>query len=111
MRHDNYAEYGPWESDQELKKPQPPLVKARMSDEVIALPKDFKDLSLENDLTKLLIERKKSSGLYGRKDFFALRCLIFCGQRKVLKVSEAITTPRLGLYPAAGPDTPLKLIY
>lgn len=58
MRHDNYAEYGPWESDQELKKPQPPLVKARMSDEVIALPKDFKDLSLENDLTKLLIERK-----------------------------------------------------
>ena len=58
MRHDNYAEYGPWESDQELKKPQPPLVKARMSTEVIALPKDFKDLSLENDLTKLLIERK-----------------------------------------------------
>ena len=58
MRHDNYAEYGPWESDQELKKPQPPLVKARMSTEAIALPKDFKDLSLENDLTKLLIERK-----------------------------------------------------
>lgn len=48
-------------SDQELKKPQPPLVKERMSDhESIQLPRNFKDLSLQNSFIEIIKNRKNS---------------------------------------------------
>ena len=49
-----------FESDQELKKPQPPLVKAPMApvEHRIQLPMDFSSLNLKNDLVSLLRDRK-----------------------------------------------------
>ncbi len=51
-----------FESDQELKKPQPSLVKEAVTtpDAWINLPKDFKDLDLKNDLLTLIKDRKSS---------------------------------------------------
>jgi SagB-type dehydrogenase family enzyme len=41
-------------TDQQLKKPQPPLTKAAMSDQIIALPHDLADLTIENDFLKII---------------------------------------------------------
>ena len=49
-----------FESDQELKLPQPPLVKAPMAEQAMPLPRNFADLELQNDLIALLTERKSS---------------------------------------------------
>lgn len=49
-----------YKSDQDLKLPQPPLVKADMSDESIPLPTDFSSLDTTVDFTELLINRKSS---------------------------------------------------
>lgn len=57
---DQYME--DFESDQDLKKPQPPLVKAPMTGEnqQIPLPRDFSALPLDWDLSKLFFARKSS---------------------------------------------------
>jgi len=49
-----------FESDQQLKLPQPPLVKAVMTDQAFALPRNFEDLEMEQDFIRLLTERKSS---------------------------------------------------
>ena len=52
--------YDDFESDQDLKLPQPPLVKAPMrpSDSAIDLPRNFEALKIENDLIKVLTQRR-----------------------------------------------------
>ena len=58
-----YPEFDPYEeefeSDQELKRPQPPLVKSPMrgEDGRTPLPRDFGNLEMKNDLTALLRDR------------------------------------------------------
>ncbi len=51
-----------FESDQERKLPQPPLVKAPVTEREsrIRLPKDFSGLELKNDLTALLRDRRSA---------------------------------------------------
>lgn len=51
-----------YESDQDLKLPQPPLVKAPMAEESArtCLPMDFGNLSLKNDLVSLIRDRKSN---------------------------------------------------
>lgn len=60
QNHDPYGDE--FESDQELKLTQPPLVKAPMAKDGnrILLPRDFSDLSLKNDLVSLIRDRKSS---------------------------------------------------
>jgi SagB-type dehydrogenase family enzyme len=48
------------ESDQQLKKPQPPLVKPAMGGERIVLPRDFASLPLNNNILAVLAQRKSS---------------------------------------------------
>ena len=43
-----------YSTDQELKKPQPPLVKAAMTANPLDLPRDFSSLPIENDFLKLV---------------------------------------------------------
>lgn len=47
-------------TDQELKRPQPPLVKAPMAKEQMDLPRNFKDLHLNEDLLTVVMKRKSS---------------------------------------------------
>ena len=49
-----------FESDQELHKPQPPLVKPPMADEKIELTRDFGALGLKQDLVELIRDRHSS---------------------------------------------------
>ena len=49
-----------YQTDQELKKQQPPLYKAPMGGEVIELPTNYKDLDLKNDILEILYKRKSS---------------------------------------------------
>ena len=46
-----------FESDQELHRPQPPLVKPAMTDKKIELPRDFSGLALKQDLAALIRDR------------------------------------------------------
>lgn len=58
-----------FESDQDLKRPQPPLVKSAMRPETdrIVLPKDFSDLEHREDLIDVIRDRK-SSRIYTQED-------------------------------------------
>lgn len=49
-----------YQSDQEKKLPQPPLVKANMRGEQIALPRGFEKLGLQGGLLSVILKRKSS---------------------------------------------------
>lgn len=49
-----------FESDQDLHKPQPPLVKPAMAEKKIDLPRDFSGLELQNDLVALIRDRRSA---------------------------------------------------
>lgn len=49
-----------YQSDQDLKRPQPPLVKEDMTENAFDLPRNFDELDTKLDLTTLLTERKSS---------------------------------------------------
>ncbi len=54
-------EYPDFVSDQDLKKPQPPLTKDKMTDgEAIELPTDFDELNITKDFVDIINERKSS---------------------------------------------------
>lgn len=57
---DDFVEQENYHTDQELKKPQPPLYKARIGSKVIELPKNYTDLVLKNDILEVLYKRKSS---------------------------------------------------
>lgn len=60
-----------FESDQQKKLPQPPLVKAPMRETSIELPKNFEDLKLNNDILAV-INNRKSSRVYTQEQMSLL---------------------------------------
>ena len=60
MKSDSLSPYDDFLSDQDLKLPQPPLVKAPMSEQAMPLPRNFNELDLKNDFITLLTERRSS---------------------------------------------------
>lgn len=66
-----------FESDQDLKKPQPPLAKAPMrpGQTPIVLPRDFEALDMQHDLVKVMTSRKSSR--YYSQEVVNLRQLSF----------------------------------
>ena len=62
MKHNFKPELQDFESDQDLKKPQPPLQKPAMRPEkpAIVLPRDFEALGLQSNLLELLLKRKSA---------------------------------------------------
>ena len=61
-----------YQTDQGLKRPQPPLVKAPMTDSPIDLPRDFENLGMEDNLVQLLLKRK-SSRVYTQENMSLLQ--------------------------------------
>lgn len=55
-----------YRTDQELKKPQPPLYKEPMGGTVTALPDHYRDLPMKKDILEILYKRK-SSRVYTQK--------------------------------------------
>ena len=68
-------------SDQTLKKPQPPLAKAPMTDRAADLPTDFSGLSLDNDFLHV-INSRCSRRVYTQEamPLAQLSCLLWCAQ-------------------------------
>lgn len=60
MKSFSTSPYQDFVSDQQLKLPQPPLVKAPMTAQVMPLPRNFNDLDLQHDFITLLTERRSS---------------------------------------------------
>lgn len=58
LEKDPYME--DFESDQDLRKPQPPLVKPAIAEEKIPLTRDFSRLGLKQDLVELLRDRRST---------------------------------------------------
>ena len=63
---------GGYKTDQELKKPQPPLVKAPMTDNRVNLPRNFETLGLQDNLLELL-KKRKSSRVYTQENMSLLQ--------------------------------------
>ena len=72
---DDYA------TDQELKKPQPPLAKAPMTDRIIDLPTDFSALGIDADFLRI-INSRKSHRVYTQEpmSLLELSYLLWCTQ-------------------------------
>lgn len=58
MENDPYE--ADFESDQDLHRPQPPLVKPAMTDSKILLPRDFEALTLQQDFVSLIRDRRST---------------------------------------------------
>ena len=70
-----------YQSDQELKKPQPPLFKEPMRKEYRKLPTDFSKLKIENDFLKI-INGRSSHRVYTSEplELLELSYLLWCSQ-------------------------------
>ena len=70
-----------YETDQYMKKPQPPLAKAPVTDEITDLPKDFSSLDIDNDFLGI-INRRKSHRVYTDEaiSLTELAYLLWCTQ-------------------------------
>ena len=70
-----------YRSDQELKLPQPPLVKAPMRGNAIDLPTDFENLKIETDFLKI-INSRQSDRVYTEEavSLLELSYLLWCAQ-------------------------------
>ena len=62
MKHGFKPEFEAFESDQDLKEPQPPLQKPPMrpGQPTVVLPRDFEGLGLQENLLELLLRRKSA---------------------------------------------------
>ncbi len=72
---DDYA------TDQNLKKPQPPLTKVPMTDRILDLPTDFSSLSIDGDFLRI-INSRKSHRVYTQEpmSLLELSYLLWCTQ-------------------------------
>ncbi len=68
-------------TDQELKKPQPPLFKAPMTDRIIDLPADFSGLAIDGDFLHI-VNSRKSHRVYAQEpmSLLELSYLLWCTQ-------------------------------
>ena len=68
-------------TDQQLRKPQPPLTKAPMTENVMDLPRDFADLPIEGDFLKIVNARASHRVYTGeRMTLLQLSYLLWCTQ-------------------------------
>lgn len=74
-------EYEGYETDQNLKKPQPPLVKEAMTDNAIDLPVNYQDLKINNDFLDV-INSRSSHRIYTNETMTLLELsfLLWCSQ-------------------------------
>ena len=100
-----------FESDQERKRSQPPLVKAPMAGEAakILLPRDFSALPMKNGLLDLIRDRR-SARVY-TQEAMTVEQLSFCfGRRRGSRACVGRPMPPCARYPAAVPGMSLRPI-
>ena len=97
-----------YKTDQDLKKPQPPLVKAPMRDKAISLPLDFEKLDIDNDFLHV-INSRKSHRVYTEEKMTLseLSYLLWCSQGVKEIRGRAYATLRT--VPAGGARHPFEV--
>ena len=96
-----------YQTDQELKRPQPPLVKAPMTDSPIDLPRDFENLGMEDNLVQLLLKRK-SSRVYTQEDMSLLQLSFLLWGTQGVKDIRGKSYATLRTVPAGGARHPFE---
>ena len=70
-----------YQSDQDLKKPQPPLTKAPMTDQALELPNDFEKLSIDGDFLHIInTRRSRRNYTEAPMSLLQLSYLLWCSQ-------------------------------
>ena len=98
---------GDYKTDQELKRPQPPLVKAPMTESRIALPRNFESLKLEDSLLDLLLKRK-SSRVYTQEDMSLLQLSFLLWATQGVKGIRGKSYATLRTVPCGGARHPFE---
>lgn len=96
-----------YQTDQELKRPQPPLVKAPMAGNPIDLPRDFENLGMEDNLVQLLLKRK-SSRVYTQEDMSLLQLSFLLWGTQGVKDIRGKSYATLRSVPAGGARHPFE---
>ena len=106
--HPGLEHYEGYQTDQELKRPQPPLAKAPMCETSIALPLDFKDLDIDNDFLHV-INSRQSHRVYTQEKMTLLQLsyLLWCSQG--VKEIRGKSYATLRTVPAGGARHPFEV--
>lgn len=99
--------YDDFESDQELKLPQPPLVKAQVTDQAMPLPRNFSDLDMQHDFITLLTERK-SSRVYTQQPISLLQLSFILWASQGIKDIRGKSYATLRTVPSGGARHPFE---
>ena len=96
-----------YQTDQELKKPQPPLVKAPMGGAVTQLPRDFKPLALQDDFLAVVMKRK-SSRVYTQEKISLLQLSFLLWVTQGIKEIRGKSYATLRTVPCGGARHPFE---
>ena len=96
-----------YKTDQELKKPQPPLVKPPMTDRAISLPRNFEDLELGGNLFQLL-KKRKSSRVYTQEEISLLELSFLLWATQGVKGIRGKSYATLRTVPCGGARHPFE---
>lgn len=96
-----------YQSDQDKKLPQPPLVKAPMRSEQIDLPRDFKPLGLEQDLLSVIV-RRCSSRVYTQQPVSLLQLSFLLWATQGIKEIRGKSYATLRTVPCGGARHPFE---
>lgn len=107
MKSDSISPYVDFESDQDRKLPQPPLVKEAMTDQVISLPRNFEELALQNDFISLLTERR-SSRVYTQQPISMLQLSFLFWATQGIKDIRGKSYATLRTVPSGGARHPFE---
>lgn len=102
--------YEGYKSDQQLKKVQPPLAKAKMCDVQIDLPRNFEDLNLTKNFTQILIERK-SSRIYTNDNISLLQLSYLLWAAQGVKSIRGKRYATIRTVPCGGARHPFELYF
>lgn len=109
MKSFSTSPFDDFESDQQLKLPQPPLVKAAMTDQAFPLPRNFAELEMKQDFIRIVTERK-SSRVYSGQPISLLQLSFCSGLPRASKTSAENPMPPCGLSHRVGRAMVLKPI-
>ena len=98
---------GGYKTDQELKKPQPPLVKAPMTDNRVDLPRNFETLGLQDNLLELL-KKRKSSRVYTQENMSLLQLSLLLWAAQGIKSIRGRSYATIRTAPCGGARHPFE---
>ena len=107
MKSDSLSPYDDCKSDQDLKLPQPPLVKAPMAEQATPLPRNFNDLELQQDFITLLTERR-SSRVYTQQPISLLQLSFLLWATQGIKSIRGKSYATLRTVPSGGARHPFE---